>query len=127
MKAQVALEFMFIFGVFLMGVTVVALSAWNGVANAERASVDFEARRVLNLASDMINTAYLEGDGFYIGFAVPEKIGTQNYTIQIEGSMLWLTVSENSYSDRLLTPNITGSLAKGENTLSNVNGVVVIS
>jgi len=127
MKPQVALEFMFIFGIFLIGVTVVALAAWNSMANAEKASVDFEANRILNLIAGRLNTAYLEGDGFAIGLDVPERIGVQNYTLQIEGNTLWLSVSDNSYSGKLLTPNITGSLAKGRNTLSNVDGVVVIS
>ncbi|MEE9323805.1 MAG: hypothetical protein V3U72_04635, partial [Candidatus Aenigmarchaeota archaeon] len=90
-------------------------------------AIDFEANRILNLAANRINIVYLEGHGFSIGLAVPEKIGVYNYTLEIEGSILWLTVNEISYPRRLLTPNVTGSLEKGTNTIENVNGEIVIT
>jgi len=127
MKAQVAVEFMLIFGVFLLGITIVVLAAWNNIASAEKAALDFEANRILNLISGRINTAYLEGNGFSIGLSIPEKIGLNNYTLQLENNILWLNVTGASYSRKLLTSNISGTLAWGEKTIENVNGMVVIS
>jgi hypothetical protein len=127
MKAQVAVEFMLIFGVFLIGITIVVLATWNNIANAEKAALDFEAGRILNLISSRINTAYLEGNGFSIGLSIPEKIGLNNYTLQLENNIMWLNVTGASYSRKLLTSNISGTLSWGENTLENVNGMVVIS
>jgi hypothetical protein len=127
MKAQVAIEFMMIFGVFLLGITIVALAAWNNIANAEKSSMDFEARRILNLISGRINTVYLEGHGFSIGLAVPEKIGVSDYAITIDENTLWLELNGVSYTSKLLASNITGSVKRGENTLTNVNGAVVLS
>lgn len=126
-KAQLAVEFMIIFSVFLIAIILILLAVWNNIANAEKSSIDFEADRILNLASGRINTAYLEGQGFSIGLAIPEKIGVYNYTLQFEGSTLWLYASQISYSSKLLTQNITGILAKGKNTIKNVNGVIVIT
>ncbi len=127
MKAQVAIEFMLIFGVFLLGITIVALAAWNNIANAEKSSMDFEARRILNLISGRINTVYLEGHGFSIDLVVPEKIGVSDYAITIDENTLWLELNGVSYTSKLLASNITGSIEKGENTVTNVNGVVVLS
>lgn len=127
MKAQVAIEFMIIFGTFLIALSFVVLAAWNNIVNIDKSSIDFEANRILNLISNRINTVYLEGHGFSIDLAVQEKIGVYNYTIEIEENNLWLTVNEISYSRRLLTPNITGNIEKGTNTLENVNGEIVVS
>jgi len=127
MKAQVAMEFMIIFGLFLVGLTVTAISAWNSVASAERTSMDFEAKRITNMATGRINTAYLEGNGFSINMTIPERIGTNDYLMFLEGSTLMLQVNGILYSGRLLTPNITGSISKGENMVKNVNGGIVIS
>jgi hypothetical protein len=127
MKAQVAIEFMIIFGAFLVAITLVVLAIWNNTVNINRSAVDFEANRILNLVSNRINTAYLEGDGFSINLVVPGKIGQQNYTLEVEDKMLWLTVNEISYQTRLLTQNITGSIEKGTNRVENVNGEIVIS
>lgn len=127
MKAQVAIEFMIIFAAFLVALIFVVLAAWNNIANIDKSSIDFEADRILGLIANRINTAYLEGDGFSIGLAVPEKIGVYDYAIGIEENMVWLTVNEISYSRRLLTSNITGSIRGGMNTLENLNGEIVIS
>jgi hypothetical protein len=126
-KAQIAMEFMIIFSVFLIAIILIVLAVWNNIANAEKSSIDFEAGRILKLASGRINTAYLEGDGFSIGLAIPEKIGVYDYTLQFEGSTLWLYVNQISYPGKLLTTSITGTLAKGENTIKNVNGTIVIA
>ena len=126
-KAQIAMEFMIIFSVFLIAIILIVLAVWNNIANAEKSSIDFEAGGILKLASGRINTAYLEGDGFSIGLAIPEKIGVYDYTLQFEGSTLWLYVNQISYPGKLLTTSITGTLAKGENTIKNVNGTIVIA
>ncbi len=126
-KGQIAAEFMTIFSVFLIAVIMIALAVWNNVASAERAAADFEAERVVGLVSGRINTAYLEGDGFSIGLAVPEKLAGLEYALQIDGNTVWITAGQHSYSAKLLTGNITGTPAKGGNTVRNVGGTVVIS
>lgn len=127
MRAQVAIEFMVIFGTFLIALSFVVLAAWNNIVNIDKSSIDFEVNRILNLVSNRINIVYLEGHGFSIDLAIQEKIGVYNYTLKIEENNLWLTVNEISYSRRLLTPNITGNIEKGTNTLENVNWEIVIS
>jgi hypothetical protein len=126
-KAQIATEFIVIFSIFLVAMILIVLAVWNNIANAEKSTIDFEANRILGLASGRINTAYLEGSGFSIGLAIPEKIGVYDYVLQFDGSTLWLYAGGVSYPGKLLTPNITGTLAKGENTITNSNGMIVIT
>lgn len=127
MKAQVAIEFMIIFATFLLALTLIALAAWNNIVNTNESALNYEANRILNLATGRINTVYLEGHGFSIGLVIPEKIGVHDYTFEIEGTNMFISVEGVSFSKRIITPNITGILNKGENTLENVNGVVVVS
>jgi len=127
MKAQVAIEFIIIFGLFLAATIVISIAAWNNIVDEETTYIEFEASRIIDLASGRINTAYLEGSGFSINLVIPEKLGLYNYTLQLDGNMIWLHALNVSYSRKLLTPNITGTLAAGENKISNVNGTIVIS
>ena len=127
MKAQVAIEFMIIFGVFLVAITVTVLAAWNSMANTNKSSIDFEANGILNTISNKINTAFLEGHGFSTNLTIPENIMNYNYTLTREGNMMWLNIENLVYSRRLLTNNITGNFDKGVRMLENVNGEIVIS
>jgi len=127
MRGQVAIEFMLILGVFMVALTLVIFAVWNNIVNIDKSTIDFESSRILNLAASRINTVYLEGHGFSIDLVIPEKIGVHDYVMQSEGDMLWLTLNDLSYSRRLLTSSITGSLQKGENTIENINGEIVIS
>ncbi|MCK5022954.1 MAG: hypothetical protein KAS04_02165, partial [Candidatus Aenigmarchaeota archaeon] len=101
--------------------------AWNNIVNINKTTVDFDAHRILTLASTRINTVYLEGDGFSMDLALPEKIVNQNYTLTIEDNVLWISVNDVSYSKRLLTSDVTGSLSSGVSTISNVNGGILIT
>lgn len=127
MKAQVAMEFMIIFGIFLAATIVISIAVWNNIADEEKTYVDFEASRIIDLAAGRINTAYIEGNGFSINLVVPEKLGLYNYTLQLDGNMIWLHTLNVTYSRKLLTPDITGTLAAGENKISNVDGAIVIT
>lgn len=127
MKVQVSIEFMIIFAGFLVAMILVTVGSWNNLANINDSSIDFEARKIIGLAADRINTAYLEGDGFSINLSLPETIINRNYTLYAEGTLLWLEVNGDSFHRTLLTDNITGNLSAGINRLSNVEGGLVIS
>lgn len=127
MKAQVALEFIIIFGVFLAATIIISLAVWNNMTSEEKSYIDFEANRIVNMAASRVNTAYLEGDGFSITLAMPEKIGLSDYETQFDGNILWLHMMNVSYSRKLLTPNVTGTLSSGQNKIENINGVIVIT
>jgi CDP-diglyceride synthetase len=127
MKGQLAIEFMFVFIIFLLGVIFVLISVWNSIANAEQIKIEHEANRIISMTANRINTAYLEGDGFSINLVLPESIFGYNYTFVTENDTIWLHVAEKSFYKRLLTSNITGILSSGENKIKNIKGMIVIS
>ena len=57
---------------------------------------------------------------------IPERIFGSEYSIQIHSNTLYLVFREVTHMKQILTQNITGSLAKGKNTVRNVEGVIVI-
>ena len=126
MKAQLAVEFILIFAIFLAALTIIALSSLNKAVDISRSTIEREANTLLSKVANTINTVFLEGDGFAINLTLPEKIKGFGYNISIENQSIWLTMNQRSYHKRLLTNNVTGELKKGENLLKNVNGGIVI-
>jgi len=127
MKAQVSIEFMIIFGVFLAALIMVVLASWNNLVNINQSSLQFEVDRVLDKVSSHINTAYLAGDGFSTNFTVPEKIMNTNFTLYYEGSGIWLRIGGKDYFRKLLTENVTGNITGGTNRIKNLNGRIRIT
>ncbi len=127
MKAQVAIEFMVLFTIFLAAVIIVLFMVWNNVLSINTATNDIEFRKVLDKIGGKIDTVYLEGDGFQTNVIIPYSVSGMSYPVDFNDGLLWITVQNRTYTRRLLTNNVSGIFKKGMNTLNNVNGVVMIS
>ncbi|MBI2675887.1 MAG: hypothetical protein HYX24_05485 [Candidatus Aenigmarchaeota archaeon] len=126
-KMQAAMEFMVILGAFVFLLAASIHVSMQKTREVEQASDDLEAGRILEMASSKLNTALLEGDGFSANLTLPEKMRGKGYSINISNGVLYISLPGNTYPTRLLTSNITGSLRKGENMISNRNGGLYIS
>ncbi len=126
-KLQAAIEFMIILGAFILFLSLMVHVALQKTSEVNQASDDLEAGQVLESASSKLNTALLEGDGFAINLSLPQKLRGRNYTINISNSFLYVNLSNTFYQTRLLASNISGSLRKGENMVSNRGSVLYIS
>ena len=126
-KAQMSTEFMFIF-IFLLALTmlVAAAAVWN-TGGVYLSTVELEARKVLSLAKGKLDTTFLEGDGFSTTFTLPQKIMSLDYSINISSRFVFLEAGNQTYSALLLSNSTSGSLKKGQNTVKNLNGQLVIS
>jgi hypothetical protein len=126
-KAQMSMEFMLIF-VLMLAVTVVVAAAvvWN-TSGVYLSTMELEAREVLSVAKGKLDTAFLEGDGFSTTFTLPQKILNYNYSISISSRFVVLDAGNQTYSAILLSNSTSGSLKKGQNSVRNVNGQLVIS
>ncbi len=126
-KAQMSVEFMLIF-ILLLTVTVIvaAAAAWN-TSGVYLSTMELEAREVLALAKGRLDTAFLEGDGFSTTFTLPQRIMNSDYSINISSRFVFAEVGNQTYSAPLLSNSISGSLKKGQNTVRNMNGQLVIS
>jgi hypothetical protein len=126
-KAQVSIEFMVIFVIFMFVITIAAAYVMQNTEAVYISSASMESENVLSVIKSKMDTTFLEGDGFSTSFSLPEKIMAFNYTISINSGYALLELNNQTYSKRLLCRNITGSLRKGQNSIMNKDGLIVIS
>jgi hypothetical protein len=126
-KAQVAIEFMVIFAIFLVAVTISLFFVWENASEMNTAAIESETRVVVNAIAGKLDTVYLEGDGFSTNLTVPQLISGMNYTLELTAGTVWVTLENRSYGRVVLPSNISGTLRKGVNILRNSNGMIVIS
>ncbi len=131
MKAQSAMEFLIIFMIFVAALAIIAAITLNKTREISTATIELETKKILNEISDKINIVFLEGHGFSTNITVSEKIFSRNYTIWIASNNVYLQLDGTVYAGTILTRNVTitdpgGLLEKGEHTLRNENGIVVI-
>ncbi len=127
MKAQVAMEFMILFAIFMAAMAISIYYVWNNVHHITTATTDSEAMKVIEKVGGKIDTVYLEGDGFMTNVTVPYRVNGMNYTINAQNGLVWTTIQNRTYTRRLLTNDVSGSISIGVNALTNDNGTVVIS
>ena len=126
-KAQASMEFMILFILFLLAVSIAMVVAVNRSQAISQAQIDLESNKVLREVADKINIAYMEGDGFSMDVTLPESILRINYTIDIHSNEVIMTVYGSTYIRYLLTNNVTGVPVKGTNTITNRNGEIMIT
>jgi CheY-specific phosphatase CheX len=126
-NGQVAIEFMVIFAIFLVAVTISLFFVWENTSRMNRATLESETRVVANAIAGKLDTVYLEGDGFSTNLTVPQLISGMNYTLELTAGTVWVTLENRSYGRVVLPSNISGTLRKGVNVLRNSNGMIVIS
>ena len=126
-KAQASMEFMILFVLFLVAVSVAMVVSVQRSQIISQAQIDLESNRVLREVADRINIAYLEGDGFSINVTLPEQILRLGYTINISSNEVILRVDGSTYVRYLLTNNVTGDVVIGTNRILNRNGEILIT
>ena len=127
---------MMVFSILLFAFIVILSAVYTNIYNMREAVIEREAFAFVDNVRTKINTVYLEGDGFSLNLSLPEKftvVVTEkaeifSYDLIIDRDSLLLDIPEfRSYRRSLLTENVSGMLNKGDNLISNVKGVVVIS
>ena len=126
-KGQSAMEFMFIFGIFIAAFLIAMLVALPKMTEVSDYSMKLETQRVLSRAAGKINTAWIEGEGYTTNMTLPETIGPKNYTLNVTSNHLLLFIESGHYSETVITNNVTGSFSPGTNTLTNMGDRIVIS
>lgn len=125
-KSQVALEFMslviiaIIFSlIILVGFAVVMNDTREDETNAEIKDFGFKLQRELILASEV-------HEGYSRNIFIPEFIGKHEYTITNNDRILIISKDEGDIDFPFPIPETNGTFVKGNNTIRNINGVVVI-
>ena len=127
MKVQTGLEFMVIFGIFLVAIMILTFVVWGYVFDINASTLDLHANTLLDRISGKLDTVFLEGDGFSANLTLPEDVAGIDYSVDIGNGFVFLNMSSRIYTRRLATRNVTGNIKKGDNIIENVNGVLVVS
>ncbi|MBI4173642.1 MAG: hypothetical protein HY519_02880 [Candidatus Aenigmarchaeota archaeon] len=126
MHGQAGMEFILFFGFALVMLTIAAIASQQKTDEVLVARQSLDASVLLAEAKGKIDVVYLEGHGFSINFTLPDKLGAADYEINISSNIIYVSYLGNYYQDRLLTAAVYGTLRKGSNLASNVNGTVVL-
>jgi len=119
---------MLIFGIFLGALVISTWVSWSKIREVNYYQTGLEVDDILDTASEKINTAWLEGHGFTTNLTLPEKLAGFNYTLNISGNYLVLTLETTQYLKPTVTENITGALIPGKtNAISNLGDHIEIS
>jgi hypothetical protein len=129
MKAQSSVEFMAIFSLLLVVVIIATMVSVQNTSSLVESKKDMEVGRLLEYVGGRIDAAYIAGHGFSSNVTIPETILGFDYTLNIsQGSnMIYISMPGSDYPRDIITDNMTGEFRKGWNTISNVEGLVVIS
>jgi len=128
MLAQASLEFIvfvsILFAILLL--TIYYNSSYYVELNS--AKVFNDAQAVSDQIASEINMALKAGDGYTRIFYTPAKISNSlDYSMEIENYRVklgWLDLSTQSI---ILTKNVTGTVATGQNLIKNLNGSIYVN
>lgn len=126
-KAQISTEFMLLFMFFIGVLAFSMVYVIQNIQDTSASTLRIEADKTLFMVKSKLETAFLEGDGFSTNFTLPQRIMGFDYSVNISSGFLFMGIKNDTYSDPLITKDITGVPRKGENVLRNVNGRLVIS
>ncbi len=129
MKGQSSVEFMAIFSLLLVVLILATMVSVQNTSSIVNARKDMEIRRILEYVGGRIDAAYLGGHGFSSNVTLPETIAGFNYTLNISlgSNVIYVRMPGSDYPRNIITSNVTGEFRKGENTIRNENGMVVVS
>ena len=129
-KGQAAIELFALISalvVIFLVVTIIERDR-NTMIYAQR--VEMDGKRVAEVASTEINTAVIVGRGYSHRFSLPEFLSDRtSYIISVNTThqFVELTWVGGYYIMPIITSNVTGTTKIGWNSVSNENGMVVIS
>ncbi|MEM7815534.1 MAG: hypothetical protein QXN71_00245 [Candidatus Aenigmatarchaeota archaeon] len=126
-KAQISIEFMFIYIIFMAALSVAAVYVFQNSQNVYSSQIDLKVEELLSLVKGRIDTAFLEGDGFSTNITLPYQIVNSDYLLNVSSGLIFLEINNRTYSKILLSGNVSGHFRKGENRIYNRNGEIVIS
>ena len=128
-KMQIAMEagiFLFLLVLILLALIMFNYNVQQEFL-ADRNAED--VRKIGETIADNINAAVTVGDGYEGTFTIAFYLSSgDDYDFQLFSAeqRIILNYTTGSYSARLLTSNVTGTIKKGSNKIKNVNGGIRI-
>jgi hypothetical protein len=126
-KCQLSIEFLIITIIALLVFLLIVGLVFDKNRDMENYKVYLHAKEVNNLVATSIDEVYIAGDGSVKEIYIPPTlIRNTNYTTYIVENLVGIRWSGRHHTTPVVTSNITGSLSKGYNNISNLQGGIVI-
>lgn len=128
MLAQVSVEFMVLVSILILILllTINYSSSFYLQINLEKNYNDAQA--ISDQVASEINLALKAGDGYSRIFFIPYKISdTFDYNMKVDNYLVTVSWSNRFTQSIISSKNITGSLAKGQNLIKNMDGIVYVN
>jgi hypothetical protein len=124
-KSQATFEFLSIIVFLTMITAVFSVVARDRLSEAKDEKNYQRMEDLVSYVQNEISIAQSSATGYERTFAVPEYLGNENYSIQLEYGYVTVEIAERS-SIRAVQ-NVSGNLRKGQNIISNKHGSVNIN
>lgn len=127
MKGQISVEFITFLSVILL---LFALASYAAVISSRDINAENEvtdARRIASIIAYETNIAAEVGTGYSHRFYLPLTLySNSDYAVNLsENRFVYVLWKNKSYSLPVIADNVTGAVKKGQNTVKNINGVIV--
>ena len=125
MKAQVSAELLLMIGVSItIGILLIASISYFYTDQLKEKNID-TAKEILVAVENELFAASKVRAGYSRQFTLPATINNENYTVSMQGGDIILTYSSIDFIGS--SPNVTGNIQKGANTVKNVGGKVCLN
>lgn len=111
-KSQSAVEFVILVGFVLFFFTVFFLAIQGNMSDQLKQKKDMEIKEVALTVQDEINLALSASDGYSREFQIPANINGQEYTISLNGDMVYIRTNDGKHAMALPISNVTGDIKK---------------
>ena len=123
-KAQVSTELLLmISAAFAIGIVFLAALSYFYSEKIDEKNIEISKELLISIETELL-TASKVLPGYERVFYLPETLNNKNYSVEISGGDIILTYGEIDFIG--ISPNVTGNLVKGNNTIRNVDGKVCL-
>ncbi|MFH1447833.1 MAG: hypothetical protein ABIG39_03130 [Candidatus Micrarchaeota archaeon] len=129
-KAQVAIELFALISALVMIFLIVTVLERDRNAMIYSQRIEMDGKRVAEIVSTEINNGVVVGRGYSHRFSLPEYLATNTryyLTVNTSHQFVELSWEGGYYLMPIITSNVTGNPLAGWNTISNNDGMIVIT
>ena len=126
-SAQSSIEFVILVGAVLFFFTVFFLLIQENMLDKINERKNILLKETALTVQNEINLALGSNDGYLRFFKIEDKIGNQDYEIEIVNDMVYLKTSDNKNAIALPVAKINGQVQKGTNKIEKKEGEIFLN
>ncbi len=129
-KGQVAIELFALISALVIIFLIVTVIERDRNIMIYTQRVEMDGKRVAEIVATEINNGVIVGRGYSHRFSLPEFLASHTpYSVSVNSTHQFVELSwgEGYYLMPIITSNVTGNPQIGWNTVSNENGMIIIT